>query len=51
MNMIKSLNEKQSENSLDYLVEHRKIKVNELQQLRGTTGWAMLEDYVVEKAL
>jgi len=36
---------------MNYLIEQRKLKVSELQQMRGTTGWAKFEDSVVEKAL
>ena len=36
---------------MKYLIENRKIKVDEFQQMRATTGWAMLEDSVVERGL
>jgi len=36
---------------MKYLIESRKIKVDEFQQIRKTTGWVMLEDSVVERGL
>jgi GNAT superfamily N-acetyltransferase len=36
---------------MKYNIEQRKIKVGEYQTIRKTTGWDMLEDSVVEKAL
>ena len=35
----------------DYPVEHRKILVQEYQQIRKTTDWSLVENKVVEKAL
>jgi len=36
---------------MKYSIENRKIKVDEFQQVRKTTGWIMLEDSVVEHGL
>ncbi|HAQ62185.1 TPA: GNAT family N-acetyltransferase [Candidatus Delongbacteria bacterium] len=36
---------------MKYLIESRKIEVDEFQQMRKTTGWVMLEDSVVERGL
>ncbi len=35
----------------EYLIEHRKILVQEYQQIRKTTDWNPVENKVVEKAL